>query len=485
MIRISNRATCPETNRQAVVYIASQWTNSLLPLEGATLGYFNQEASNANDKLIWLFDPVKTVAVYITASSVSEATLLEKCRRAGDLAQKKAKDDKTVSIVLRSEPGLAQATLAFAEGMMLGAYQFAPYKSNLPGSPHPLEEIVVENTQVSPLQTETLLNTMKAVYLCRDLVNTPANFLNTTRLAAIITEEANQAGIAVEVLDRKQIESLKMGGLLAVNKGSVDPPVFITMDYHPENAVNPDPLVLVGKGVTFDTGGMNLKTGTYMDNMKLDMGGAAAVASALLAIALNKLPIRVVVLIPATDNRTDGNALLPGDVITMFDGTTVEVLNTDAEGRLILADALAWAKRYNPMLVVDAATLTGAAARAIGNLGIVAMHQSAEHYMQLVKTAGETTGERIAEFPFWEAYDEQIKSDIADLKNIGGPEAGAITAGKFLAHFTSYPYIHLDIAGPVFLDKRDSYRGAGATGVAVRLLAELARTLSVPPATRS
>jgi leucyl aminopeptidase len=175
---------------------------------------------------------------------------------------------------------------------------------------------------------------------------------------------------------------------------------------------------------------------------------------------------------PSTDNRLDANAIAPGDIVTMSDGTTVEVLNTDAEGRLILGDALTYAKKYKPELVFTAATLTGAASRAIGKYGIVAMHSRAAKEMESLKKSGEQVYERIAEFPFWEEYGELIKSDVADIKNIGGIDAGMITAGKFLAHFTDYPFIHLDIAGPAFIDKKDSYRTAGGTGFGVRLLVE-------------
>jgi leucyl aminopeptidase len=242
------------------------------------------------------------------------------------------------------------------------------------------------------------------------------------------------------------------------------------MEYKPENAVNSKPIVFVGKGVVYDTGGLSLKPTSSMDTMKCDMSGAAAVALAIYAIALAKLPVYIVALVPSTDNRPDGNAYVPGDIITMMDGTTVEVLNTDAEGRLILADALTYAKKYDPLLVIDIATLTGAAEAALGRIGIAGMHNNAEIYFpQLVKSSFNVC-ERIAEFPFWDDYEELLKSEIADLKNIGGKFAGAITAGKFLQHFTDYPWIHLDIAGPAFLDKRDCYRTVGGTGVGVRLL---------------
>jgi leucyl aminopeptidase len=248
------------------------------------------------------------------------------------------------------------------------------------------------------------------------------------------------------------------------------------MEYKPSTAKNSSPYVLVGKGIVYDTGGLSLKPTTdSMDYMKCDMAGAAAVSCAMYAIALAGLPLHIIGLIPATDNRPDGNAYVPGDVVTMYDGTTVEVLNTDAEGRMILADALAWAKQYKPQLVIDLATLTGAAHAALGSEGMAGMGNAPRDIMERLINCGYAVHERIAEFPFWDEYRDMLKSDIADLKNIGGKYAGAITAGKFLEHFTDYPYIHLDIAGPAFNKKRESYRGTGGSGVGVRLLFEFFR----------
>jgi leucyl aminopeptidase len=214
-----------------------------------------------------------------------------------------------------------------------------------------------------------------------------------------------------------------------------------------------------------------------MDLMKCDMAGGAAVGCAMYAIAKAKLNVHVIGLVPATDNRPGFNAFAPGDVITMMDGTTVEMLNSDAEGRMILADALHYAKRYKPELTIDLATLTGAAAAAIGSFGIVAMGNAKQKQKDKLYTSGFNVHERIAEFPFWEEYDELIKSDIADQKNIGGPYGGSITAGKFLVKYTDYPYYHLDIAGPAFLTGKDSYRGKGGTGYGVRLLFDFFKNL--------
>ena len=215
-----------------------------------------------------------------------------------------------------------------------------------------------------------------------------------------------------------------------------------------------------------------------MNDLKEDMAGAAMMACAIYAVACLGLPLSVVGLFPSTDNRPCGNAYASGDIINMYDGTNVEVVNTDAEGRMILADALSFAKSLSPMLVVDAATLTGAASRAIGPFGIAAVEQRAEKYMNLIKQSGNTTYERIAEFPFWEEYDELIKSDIADIKNCGPAEAGMITSGKFLAHFTDYPYIHLDIAGVAMYSTKKDYAGKGASGYGVRLIVDFIKSLA-------
>lgn len=267
-----------------------------------------------------------------------------------------------------------------------------------------------------------------------------------------------------------------MGGLLAVNLGSIDPPTFTIMEYKPKNAKNKHPVVLIGKGVVYDTGGLSLKpTPNSMDMMKCDMAGGAAVGGALYAVAKAKLPVHVIGIVPATDNRPGGNAYAPGDVITMYNGLTVEMVNADAEGRMILADALVYAQKYKPELVIDLATLTGAAIVAIGTSGIVAMGTADEKTKNELKESGNAVFERLAEMPFWDDFDEQIKSDIADMKNLGGPYAGSITAGKFLARYIDYPWMHLDIAGPAFITSKDAYRMKGGTGVGVRLLFDFLR----------
>ena len=398
---------------------------------------------------------------------------LEAWRRQGNEVAQWAKNEKIGSVEISPMMDSADNLIAFAEGVLLGSYQFLKYQSKPEKVKSTLQEIFFAGEQLTDQQLNELTILIKGVYDARDLVNEPVISLNTERFGAILQQKCNEAGIHTELLGKEQIEALGMGGLLAVNKGSLDPPNFSIFEWKPENALNSQPVVLVGKGVVFDTGGLSLKpTAKSMDYMKSDMAGAAAVASAIQVAALNTLPLHLVALIPATDNRPGGNAITPGDVITISNGATVEVLNTDAEGRLILADALCYAKKYNPMLVIDLATLTGSAAMTLGIHGIAAMGNQCRELFDLLKESGERVNERMAELPLWEEYDEMIKSNIADMKNIGGGEAGAITAGKFLQRFVDYPWIHLDIAGPSFLHTADHYRQAGGTATGVRLLAD-------------
>ncbi|HHL57687.1 MAG TPA: peptidase M17, partial [Bacteroidetes bacterium] len=239
-------------------------------------------------------------------------------------------------------------TLAFIEGMLLGDYQFLKYVKEADEKENSMEEISVWSKDVSEEDIEILSIITEAVYNARDFVNEPLSSLNAVKFAEEIKKLGAACHAKVEVFNKKKIESLRMGGLLAVNKGSIDPPTFTIIEWKPKKPVNKKPYIFVGKGVMYDTGGLSLKPSNFMDTMKCDMSGGAAVAGALYAIAKAGLPVHVIGMIPATDNRPDGNAYVPGDIITMLDGSTVEVLNTDAEGRMILADALAYAKNYDP-----------------------------------------------------------------------------------------------------------------------------------------
>ncbi|MFM7668124.1 MAG: leucyl aminopeptidase family protein [Bacteroidota bacterium] len=366
--------------------------------------------------------------------------------------------------------GIEKSVLKFAEGLILANYKFTKYFSKEEESKNKLSEIILSN-EISNSKITELWNTCKVVYWTRDLVNEPVSYLTALKLAEEISTAGEEAGFSVNVLHKAQIEALKMGGLLGVNRGSMDPPTFTIAEYKHPKAVNKKPIVLVGKGVVYDTGGLSLKpTPGSMDCMKSDMAGAAAMAGTIYLAALQNLKIHLVVLIPATDNRPGMDAYTPGDILTMHNGTTVEVLNTDAEGRLILADALAYSDKYKPEVVIDAATLTGAAVRAIGTHASIVMGNADDKYFKELEEAGNEVHERVVRFPFWDEYLNEMKSSIADLKNIGGGNAGMITAGKFLEHFVKSPYIHMDVAGPTWLDAKEDYRTKGGTGSGVRLL---------------
>lgn len=411
------------------------------------------------------------VVVYGELSGTLQSRL-ECSRVRGDETQQLLNKAKSERAVVFNVHASKEEELAFVEGMLLGSYQFIKYKKEGTKNQGSLKEIDVYDNNVTEQDLKEIKTITNAVWAARDMVNEPVSYLTAIKFAEEIKTLAESAKAKVEIFHKEKIESLKMGGLLAVNKGSIDPPTFTVIEWKPKNAKNAKPYIFVGKGVVYDTGGLSLKPTSSMDTMKCDMSGGAAVAGALYAIAKAKLPVYVIGLIPATDNRPDGNAYTPGDVITMHDGTTVEVLNTDAEGRMILADALSFAQKYDPELVIDIATLTGAAAVAIGPQAMVGMKAKSDIDFEVLTRVGYQVHERIVEFPFWDEYKDLLKSEIADLKNIGGREAGAITAGKFLEHFTNYPYIHLDIAAPAFLDKRGEYRGIGGTGVGVRLFYE-------------
>lgn len=362
------------------------------------------------------------------------------------------------------------ATLLFAEGAALANYQFLKYRSDKKKLKNSLSTLKLSGN-AKAAQVSELNNIVDGVNLTRTLVNEPLMYLTAPQIAKEIQKAGKTAGFKVTVFNKKKIQSLKMGGLIAVNLGSIDPPTFSILEHKPKKAKNKKPIVLVGKGVVYDTGGLSLKpTANSMDFMKCDMGGAGAVIGAMYAIAKNKLPYHVIALVPATDNRPGLNAYVPGDVITMHSGKTVEVLNTDAEGRMLLADALSFAKKYKPELVIDLATLTGSAARAVGPHGIAMMSNAKEKTKRALKRSGDSTYERMVEFPLWKEFGAMLKSDIADIKNIGGPSAGMITAGKFLEHFTDYPWIHMDIAPVAWNTSTRGYLLKNGTGAPVRLL---------------
>ena len=383
--------------------------------------------------------------------------------------------DKQTSLTVSGMGILPEEMMAVVEGLTLADYSFDRYRTK---ETFHLENLTIDSLYLKPDQLESAQRLWNRIFWCREWVNLPVQDLNAAAFAdELASIAADLKDVKCTVMDRKQIESLRMGGLLAVNRGSVDEPRFVVLEYNGHHSSlithHSSPICLVGKGIMYDTGGLNIKPDDYMQEMKSDMAGAATMASVLFAAADNRLPVHLVALLPLTDNRPGFNAYAADDILTMYDGTTVEVVNTDAEGRLILADAIAYAARnYNPSLIIDAATLTGAAVRAISTFGIAAMQQHADNPMTMLSLVGQQVYERLVEFPMWKEYDELIKSEVADLRNCGTtPQAGTITAGKFLAHFAGeVPYIHLDIAGVAYFTKPQHYYRFGASGYGIRLL---------------
>jgi leucyl aminopeptidase len=392
-------------------------------------------------------------------------------RKAMDLV-KRFEDDGVKEVALCGEGVLPEEVASLLEGLTLADYSFDRFKSK---DPYHLQTVVVDEVYFKKDELEAMQRLWNRIYWCREWVNMPVQDLNASAFAdELAAVAADLQGVTCTVMDKRKIESLRMGGLLAVNRGSVDEPRFVVLEYNPKNRNTQDnPICLVGKGVMYDTGGLNIKPDDYMQEMKSDMAGAATMASVLFAAADNNLPVHLVALLPLTDNRPSFNAYAADDILTMCDGTTVEVVNTDAEGRLILADAIAYGvKNYHPRVIIDAATLTGAAVRAISTFGIAAMQQNGARELEMLKLVGEQVYERIVEFPMWKEYDELIKSEVADLRNCGTtPQAGTITAGKFLAHFAKdTPYVHLDIAGVAFFSKAQHCWRPGASAYGIRLL---------------
>ncbi|WP_216663624.1 M17 family metallopeptidase [Lentimicrobium sp. L6] len=478
MFTILNKQNNIAEQSTSIFLIKKSELNDQLPISSEELEHLTMQFTE-NEKKKFSFDRLShQIYIELVEEKENPNHTLEALRKMGDSLINCLQNRKSQEVYIIAKSLNKAQISAFAEGMVLSNYSFVAYKTQKEKVIRYLETIHLINAEINQEDVNELNVVLEATLMARTLVNQPVNYLNAEGLANEIKAMAEDAGAKIDILNKNKIEALKMGGLLAVNKGSIDPPTFTIFEYKPENAINEQPVVFVGKGVVYDTGGLNIKTGEFMNTMKCDMGGAAAAAGVAFAIAKAKLPLYIMALIPATDNRPGGNAYASGDVITMFDGQTVEVINTDAEGRMILADALSYAKKFNPSLVIDLATLTGAAARAIGNLGVVAMGSKYGEHMTNLKESGEKTGERIVEFPFWDEYAEQLKSEIADMVHLGGAEGGAITAGKFLEKFTDYPYIHLDIAGPAFNTKKFNYRGVGGSGVGVRLLFDFAKGLA-------
>ena len=447
----------------------------------------DKDATGKLNELVMIPAPpgVKAKWLYIVGLGKTEELAPDQLRQAAATVARRTQAQKrtalSVPVVGVGVKGLSAeaAGHAMAEGLTLGAYRFTMFKSLKPEDAVTLARVtlIVDHGISSAAVAIGIQRGQKiagAACFARDLINLPSNRKYPQAIAAKVQAMARRFRVRCRVYQKAELARMGMNCVLAVGQGSVHPPVFVVLEYVGPGARAKPPLVFVGKGITFDSGGISIKPSDKMDQMKYDMSGGAAVAGALQAVASLRMPVRVVGLIPFSENLPGGSAQRPGDIIRAYSGKTIEVLNTDAEGRLVLADALGFAQRYKPAAIVDLATLTGACVVALGHYacGLLTNHQE---LAKRVREAGERTHERTWELPLWPEYSEHVKADFADLKNIGDGGAGTITAAAFLKEFASHaPWVHLDIAGVAWSDKDRAYLVKGGTGFGVRLLTELA-----------
>ena len=431
--------------------------------------------------LLYTRGAMKTARVLLVGLGAYHELTVEKVRQGAGHAAKHVRDIglKTATFLIPDEvPDAGNMVQAAAEAILLSLYQFNQHKTVQEDDDEKKLESITFLAESEPSQptveraVQRGQTIAEGTILARDLSNQPANHLTPTQLAEKAEAVAADNGLRCEVFDKATLEEKGFRTLLAVAQGSVEEPRFIILEYTPEGERR-DTVVLVGKGITFDTGGISLKPGKGMHEMKHDMSGAAAVLGAMQAVGQLKPDLHVIGVIAATENMPSGTAIKPGDVVTSYGGKTIEILNTDAEGRLVLADALGWTAQYNPQGVVDLATLTGAVITCLGHIAAGAMSTDTA-LMAKVKAAAEKTHERVWELPLWDDYDEGIKSKVADVQNIGDGTAGTIAGGAFLKKFVEdYPWVHLDIAGTAWGMKGSTYIPEGASGYGVRLLVQL------------
>jgi len=491
----SVKSTLKQIKSDAVVFFVSEETKSI----AKQLESFPKQLKNLAEKIsslenfkgkdgevckVYANNAITPSQLLLIGIGKKEKFSLELLRRATATGLNKAKGIKAKKVSLdfssaskQLEFSTEEITQAIVEGAMLSQYKFDKYLSEKKDKEKIAEVILFDASDETAKKIKTGITIAKIIcegtILARDLENAPSNEIYPESLADVAKKSAEQFGFDCEVWGKAKIEEEKFGGLLAVSSGSMKEPRFIILKYNGTQSAETQPMIFVGKGVTFDSGGISIKPSANMAEMKMDMSGAAAVIGTLQTIARLKLPVNVMGLIPATENMPSGTAVKPGDVVTHRGGKTSEVDNTDAEGRLILADALAYASQFKPSAVIDLATLTGACVVALGHFA-TGMMGNDDEVMNKLKLAGEKTYERVWQLPMFDEYEKLIKSDVADVKNVGGRWAGTITAAFFLKKFIGdYKWVHLDIAGTAILEDNQPYAPKGGSGVGVRLLVEL------------
>ena len=436
--------------------VSVTYTRGIIPAKRIVLAGVGEKADFTTEKLRGAF---ATVARYVRSLKIKEFST-------------------SLDFIFLNKP-LDEIAKAVVEGVCLGLYQYTSFKTIDRDKIRGMKEftIIAEKEKVcniirSAAKKAEIIS--RAVCFTRDIVSAPGNEMTPTDMAHEARKIAKRKNVKLTVLDEAEMKKIGMNALLGVARGSEEPAKFIILEYRAGNKSDP-PVAVVGKGLTFDSGGISIKPSEKMDEMKSDMAGGAAVMGVIMAAADLSLKVNTVGLIPATENLPGGRAYKPGDIVKSLSGQTIEVLSTDAEGRLILADALTYAGRFKPAAIIDLATLTAACVIALGD-HVTGMMGTDDRLKRKIKDAADATDERVWELPLWEDYHELIKSDVADYKNHGGRSGGAITAAAFLSKFVGdYPWVHLDIAGPAWLTKDKPYIPKGASGVGVRLMVQFLR----------
>jgi leucyl aminopeptidase len=468
----------PEPLEGVIHEVDLEWKGfiSTLMKQGDFKGELNQ------CRLLYTHGALPTQRVVITGLGKKEEFDLEKWRVVSSRAGQFIRDlgMKRFVFPIKKFNGFSETELAesFVTGMLLGVYQFNELKTLEREKIKEVEEVIILGEKTEEVRTigeglRTGKIVSEAVCMARDLVNGPSNRITPAVIAEKAQQIAKEHTMGVEVLEVSQAETMGMGAFVAVAKGSQEPGKFIILEYNKGKGF--DTIALVGKGITFDSGGISIKPSERMELMKDDMSGAASVLAIMKIASELQLPYHLVGIMPATENLPSGKAYKPGDVLKTLSGQTVEVISTDAEGRLILSDALTYSLRYQPKAIVDLATLTGAVVIALGDY-VIGLFGNDEPLIKRVEEASRKTGEKVWRLPLWEEYFDYLKSDVADFRNVGTRSAGAIIGGIFLSRFVKKtPWVHLDIAGPAYIEKERPYLPKGGTGIGIRLVVQMLR----------
>lgn len=437
---------------------------------------FSKEFKGKQNEVLLVPAPngIKPERILLVGLGQKDEVTAERIRQAGGKAAThlRGMGMKKVALSTNVISSFKMSPVDFIEGMLLGLYAFKKYSAEKNNKN--IDGITILSKPSRKINDEVKWTNAvtSAVHFTRDLINTPSNDMTPSHLAKAAMS-LRKKNLSVKVLNKRDAERLGMGAYLAVAKGSDEPPKFIILHYSGAKGV---PLALIGKSITFDSGGISLKPAEGMEKMKYDMAGGAAVLGIIKAASDLRLPVNLIGMLPATENLPGGSATKPGDIVGAINGKTVEIINTDAEGRLILADAIGYAKRFKPGAIIDMATLTGACSIALGNEAI-AMMGNDRGLMDELKKSADNTYERVWEMPLYDEYKEYLKSDVADIKNSGGKNGSLVTSAYFLYEFAEKtPWVHLDIAGTAWAEKDKPYVPKGASGIGVRLIMDLIKS---------